>query len=185
MGMNRSCGNVASRPGRLFGRAARLLPVAIFVVAVVGTAHAGPSTKFYGVTIAPTTAEAGSTATYTLTLRNSTDSTQTLGSANVDIPSASGFTVTAVAPAVAPAGKTWLASLGSGAVQFRAASSGDALASGQSVSTQLTVSTACNATTATWASSAKQSNGFNGPPGNDFLLQGSDPVLTVTAGGGT
>ncbi len=179
------CGNAVSRPRRWMRRAARLLPAAILVVAVAGPAQAGPSTKFYGVTIAPTTAAAGSTATYTLTLRNSTDSTQTLGSANVNVPSSSGFAVTAVAPAVAPAGKTWSATLGSGAVQFRAASSSDALAPGQSVSTDLTVSTACNATTATWTSIAKQSNNFSGPPGNDFVRQGSDPVLTVTAGGGT
>jgi len=175
----------ARRARRLLRPALRLLPVAILVVAVAGTAQAGPSTKFYGITIAPTTAAAGSTATYTLTLRNSTDSTQTLGSANVSVPSASGFTVTAVAPAAAEGGKTWSATLGSAAVRLRAASSGDALAPGESVSTELTVSTACNATTATWESIAKQSNNFNGPPGNDFARQGADPVLTVTAGGGT
>ena len=72
----------------------------------------------------------------------------------------------------------------SGVIEFRAASNGDAIAPGGSVSTQVTVATACNATSATWTSRAKQANSFSGPPGNDFQRAGSDPVLTVTAGGG-
>lgn len=175
--------------GRLHGRSGRstgvLLLLVLLVVAVGPAGATGSSTKLYSVDIAPATAAPGSIATYVLTLRNSASSTQGLGSANVAVPTGSGYTVTAVASATAPTGKTWSTTLASGAIEFRAASSSSALAPGQSVSTQLTVATACNATTATWASRAKQANSFNGPPGNDFVRVGSDPVLTVTGGGGT
>ena len=163
-----------------------LLLVALVVVAVgAPVGAAGPATKVYSVDIALTTATAGSTATYVLTLRNSSASTHSLGSANVTVPTGAGFSVTAVgAAAAAPTGKAWTTTPVSGVIEFRAGSNADAIAPGGSVSTQVTVATACNASSATWTSRAKQANSFSGPPGNDFQRAGSDPVLTVTTGGG-
>ena len=176
-------------PARARGlrHATLLLLVVGIVVALAGPGGAaGSATKLYSVEISPTTAVAGSTATYVLTLRNAANSTHPLGSANVTVPTASGFVVTNVGAATAPAGKTWVTGLESGVITFRASSSTSAIAPGQSVSTSLTVTTSCNATTGTWTSAAKQANNFSGPPGNDFTRVGSDPVLSVTpaTGGG-
>ena len=170
---------------RTLRHASLLLLLSGAVVALAGPGGAtGSATKLYSVQLAPTTAAAGSTATYVLTLRNATNSTHTLGSANVTVPTGSGFAVDTVGAAAAPPGKTWSTTLASGVIRFRAASSSSAIAPGQSVSTSLTVTTACNATGGTWTSAAKQANTFNGPPGNDFTRVGSDPVLSVTAGTG-
>lgn len=38
---------------------------------------------------------------------------------------------------------------------------------------------------ATWTTKAKQSNTFNGPPGNEVTRLGDDPTVTVTQGGGS
>ena len=180
------------RLGEAFGLRARglglasllaLLCALIVVLPGLGGA-AGPATKLYSVDIAPTTAAAGSTATYVLTLRNNAASTHTLGSANVTVPT--GFTVKPpVGAAEASSNTSWSTSLRDGVIEFRALSSADAIAAGHSVSTQLTIETACNATSATWTTAAKQANSFSGPPGNDFKLVGSDPSLSVTASTGS
>jgi hypothetical protein len=159
----------------------------VLVIAVAGTAQAGgPSSKYYSLTIAPTTAAKGSTAPYDLTLTNSNTapniSTQTLGSANVTVPSGFSATTTSV---TAPGTKSWTAGVESGTVKFRAGTSGDALAPGESVTAHLSVTTSCSASSgAPWTSTAKQANNFSGPPGNDFVLVQPDPALTVTGGGG-
>lgn len=158
------------------------LALAALVVGLVGAAQAAPSTKKYQVTIDPVTAAAGSTANYTLTLRNDTTSSQQLGSANVSVPA--GFAVNSVGTPTASGGKSWSAALGTNVIELRAASQSDSLAPGQSVSTSMSVTTACNANSGQpWGTVAKQANNFSGS-GNDFKSLG-DPALTVTQGGGT
>jgi hypothetical protein len=158
------------------------LALAALVVGLVGAAQAAPSTKKYQVTIDPVTAAAGSTANYTLTLRNDTTSSQQLGSANVSVPT--GFAVNSVGTPTASGGKSWSAALSTNVIELRAASQSDSLAPGQSVSTSMNVTTACNANSGQpWGTVAKQANNFSGS-GNDFKSLG-DPALTVTQGGGT
>ena len=162
--------------------ASLLLLLALFVTALAGSAQAhgddDDPVRKYSVEISPTTTAAGSTATFQLKLKNHTSSTKSLGSGNFTVPA--GFTVT-VGATTPPSGKSWSATLDSGVIKFRAASSASKLLPGQIVSTQLTVATACNATSATWTSAARQENNFSG---NSFQRVGSDPVLTVTGGGG-
>jgi large repetitive protein len=165
------------------------LVLAALVVAV-GSAQASTSTKFYAASIAPTTVSAGSSsAQLTLTLTNMAGSTQTLGSANFTAPAA--WTISSPAaggsmPVTSDEGKPWTVANAANLIQLRASSPGDALAPGHSVSATVTTSIPCTAVgTATWATQAKQSNSFNGPPGNDFARTGSDPAVTVTAGGGS
>lgn len=173
------------RPRSLWYASLLALLCGLVVVMAVPGGAAGPATKLYSVDIAPTTAASGSTATYTLTLRNDPTSTHSLGSANVTVPTGSGFTVTDVGDAVASSGETWSTLPRDGVIEFRASSSGDALAARESVSTQLTIVTDCDATSgATWTTAAKQANSFSGPPGNDFKPVGDDPALSVTAGTG-
>jgi hypothetical protein len=164
--------------------------VAVFVLAGLGVAalggsvrsgNAATSTKYYSTALAPASVGVGATAPETLTLSNSALSSQTLGSENVTVPS--GYSATAGA-VTAPTGKAWTATVSAGVVQLRAKTTGDALAPGESVSVSLTVNVPCDPTAsgAVWTTEAKQSNGFNGPPGNAFALvpKTSDPALTTT-----
>jgi hypothetical protein len=168
---------------------ATLLAVAAFAVAF-GSAQATTSTKFYAASIAPASATAGSSsAQFTLTLTNTTKSTQTLGSANFNVPA--GWTIGSPAAGSTKAitsdeGKPWTVANAANVIQLRAVSAGDALAPGHSVSATVTTSIPCGAVgTAAWTTQAKQSNSFNGPPGNDFVRMGSDPTVTIAAGEGS
>jgi hypothetical protein len=171
---------------KLLRRLGRTLIVAALLAGIAGATQgsATTSTKYYTVTISPSTAPAGSTYNATLVLRNSTQSTQSFGSANVTKPT--GFTLTAAGPASPPAGKTWNVSIVSGVLQLRAATNVDALTPGQSVSVPVTATVPCSLGTYTWTTVVKQSNDFQGPPGNNFLLEpgSSYPTTSVTAGGG-
>lgn len=166
-----------------YGRRTASVAVAVLVVVAGGAGlqagHATTSTKYYSTTLTPSSVGAGARATETLTLSNSTTSKQTLGSEDVTVPA--GYSATAGA-VTAPSGKSWTASITSGVIHLRAATSHDALAPGQSVSVVLVVDVPCTPPAdGTWATEAKQSNNFNGPPGNDFVrLHGtSDPSLVV------
>lgn len=156
-------------------RAFALVAVAAALVSI-GSAQAGPATKNYRVEIAP----AATTATYTLTLTNDGQSTHSLGSANITVPS--GFIVSSVGLANASAGRSWSARLGPEAkvIELRAGTQADALAPGERVTSVLTLQTPCSS--GAWPSEAKQSNDFNGPPGNSFDLFGDDPTVAPAAG---
>jgi hypothetical protein len=167
--------------------------VAVFVLAGLGVAalggsvrsgNAATSTKYYSTVFAPSVAVfVGATAAETLILSNDATSSQTLGSENVTVPSGYSAAVTGAADS-GSTGKAWTATVSSGVIQLRAKTTGDALAPGESVSVPLSVKVPCDptATGAVWTTEAKQSNGFNGPPGNGFaLVKGtSDPALTTT-----
>jgi hypothetical protein len=175
----------ASAVSRVRRRAWPLL-LAAALVWVVGAAHAAPSTKFYSVTIAPTTATAGTSTNYTVTLANDPSSTQTLGSANVSAPA--GFTIAspangATVTVTGSGGKTWNVKNASNTLEFRAATKNDALSPGQSVSVANVATTnPCAAGTHTWPTIAKQANNFSGPPGNDFIATGATTVEIVAGG---
>ena len=162
------------------------LALAIALVWIVGAAQAAPSTKFYSVTISPTTATAGTSTNYTVTLTNDASSTQTLGSANVSAPA--GFTITspangATATVTGSGGKTWKVRNASNVLEFRAATKNDALSPGQSVSiANVATTNPCALGTHTWPTIAKQANSFSGPPGNDFTATGATTVEIVAGG---
>jgi hypothetical protein len=164
-------------------RAAVLLPLVLLVASIGGAiqGRAATSTKYYGVTLSPSTIGRGATTTVVVTLTNSSGSTQSLGGANVSVPTGSGFGATpAAGTATSVGGKAWTVS-NSNPIQLRAATNSDALPPGDSVSVNVTVTASCTATSAVFQTQAKQSNSFNGPPGNDFApLAGTPPTLSVT-----
>jgi hypothetical protein len=121
----------------------------------------------------PATVPAGATSSILATYTNLT-SQQQLGSSDLTAPS--GLTVTGAA---VPAPAT--ASVSSNVVRIRNLS----LAPGRSVTVTLTVTTPPSCTTSglVWPTPVtKQSNDFNGPPGNnlDFVASSSDLRTTVT-----
>lgn len=176
------------RHGPTRSRLRRLtLPLAgaAVVVLLVAPAQASTSTKFYSVSVTPTTAEPGTAQAFAVTLTNDAGSTQSLGSANVTVPSA--FTVTSPANGATVAvtssgGKAWTVKNASGVLEFRAASTGDALAPAHTVSAAITATTPCVAGSYTFTTAAKQANTFNGPPGNNFVRVGNDPAVVISAG---
>jgi hypothetical protein len=160
-------------------RGGRLLLLGLLVGVFVASAQAATSTKFYSVTVTPDAVEVGLAVQYTVTLTNSTASTQTLGSANVTVP-ANFSVVTPSSTATASGGQAWTANYNAAtrAIEFRAASSKDAILPGQTVSTVIEA-TASATGDFTWATAARQSNNFSGPPGNSFIREGADPVVSV------
>ena len=160
-----------------------LLPLVVLVASIGGAiqGRAATSTKYYSVTLSPPSIGRGTTTTVTVTLKNSATSTQSLGGANVTVPTASGFTGTpTAAAATSVGGKSWTVS-STNPIELRAATTGDALAPGDSVSVNVSVAASCTATSAVWPTQAKQSNAFNGQPGNDFVaLTGTPPTLSVS-----
>jgi hypothetical protein len=167
-------------------RATRVLAVVVAIVAFV-VALAVPALaakrKNYSASISGTTAFGGNTVTFTITIANQASSFQSLGSANVTIPS--GFTFVSFGAQIPPPGKTWLPpTLAGSVIQLRnpGPSNTNALSPGQQLTVGVTVIAPCPpATSYTWLTRAKQSNDFSGF-GNDFARIGPDPSVTVTVG---
>jgi hypothetical protein len=163
---------------------AGLIVLSAAVVAIVGPATAAITKKNYTTSFAPLYAGAGTTATYRLTLANDGSSNTTLGSANFQIPSQLTASVVAVNPP-SPGQLGWTVTIVGGVLQFRSATSHDAMTPGQFMSVDLSVTTPGLAPLGaacfdyTWHSAVKQSNTFSGT-GNDFNLKGSDAALTVS-----
>ena len=153
-----------------------LVPVGALVALVFGVsaitgAGAATSTKKYFADI-----DQIAQNTYTFVLTNHETSTQTLGSANVSVPS--GFSDVSVSAFTTDrAGKTWTSALNAGVIELRAATTKSALAPGESVSGTITGTAGCAANPYTWATHVKQSNSFAGLPGNDFV--GNQPSVDV------
>lgn len=140
------------------------------LVAILGAAQAAPPKKTFTATVHVTNKQVtATTATLTLTLRNTTRS-QTLGSANFEPPTGVTFPATgAIARGADRDG--WTASIQGGVVEFRSTSNPLTDAASAFVSADVRVNidqTTC--TDATWKTRAKQSNDFSGNPGNDFAL---------------
>jgi hypothetical protein len=145
------------------------------------------STKFYSLSLAPNSTQAGSTFTVSITncgasspapCSSSTVSNQTLGSANVTFTSftpAQGPVPAVVTTASGgPSPKVWTATVVGNTIQLRAT---NALAPGEKVSVQLTAPTLVGTYPTT--SDARQSNDFSGPPGNKFTNADGNPSLVV------
>jgi hypothetical protein len=166
-------------------RGAALVAMVAGAVALVGSAQATTSTKTFDASVVPAAVPGAGTAQLTFTLTNDSSSQQTLGSANFTAPTGWSASTTSTQQVLSTVNQNkWNACSGDGTtclappnnvVQFRAASSGDALAPGDSVHATFTVQTACSlSTNATWHVDAKQSNDFSGRPGNGFLAGTTD-----------
>jgi hypothetical protein len=185
-------------------RAVSLALLLLAVVAVVGPARAATSTKYYGLALSTPTdpVAGGSTTTYTFNLRNcgggsssdcSPTSTQTLGSADITVPQGFTLTPSSIVSTTPPGGLLWTTCLGDGftcnaapnnVLQLRANSSRDAIAPGQSVTLKVNATAPCLGGTYKWVSSAKQSNSYSGPPGNNFTNSNQqDPTTTISGNG--
>jgi hypothetical protein len=166
-------------------RGAALVAMVAGAVALVGSAQATTSTKTFDASVVPAAVPGAGTAQLTFTLTNDSSSQQTLGSANFTAPTGWSASTASTQQVLSTVNQDkWNACSGDGTtclappnnvVQFRAASSGDALAPGDSVQATFTVQTACSlSTNATWHVDAKQSNDFSGRPGNGFLAGTTD-----------
>jgi hypothetical protein len=145
---------------------------AVTLVALVGSpaGSADGDGKPYSASIGPAAAAGGSPTTFSVTILNQA-SPQHLGSVNLTSPP--GFTITAAA--LAGPG-TIKAPVGPALVMLRELD----LAPGASVTVAVTATVPCEPGTYRWGITAKQSNDYNGPPGNDFT---TTSVVTTTVAG--
>ena len=102
---------------------------------------------------------------------------QTLGSANVTGASSGSSSFTFVGATTSQGDATVV----SGVLQLRNLN----LAPGGTPNVDIAVNTPCAGGSYTWSISAKQSNNYNGPPGNDFTLQTGDSNLVTALAGST
>jgi hypothetical protein len=147
--------------------------VVVALVAVPSVASGAPKStvKPYTLDGDPSSIAVGASADFTLTLTNWSDQQQ-IGSANISIPE-----LTITSATVATDGSTlFLRNLGLAPNPV----SGQA---GGSVTVTFTATASCNAGTYPWRAQVKQSNDFNGSPGNDFVVKdGTSLPTTQTTG---
>jgi hypothetical protein len=161
---------------RSFVRAGTFLAVVVVAGVVIAAGSAGgTTTKPYTASFDSGPLAGGGTVHVNLAIKNLANP-QALGSANVAAAS-SGSSSFTILGATASQGD---ATVASGVLQLRNLN----LAPGATLTVDLTVKTPCQAGSYTWSLLAKQSNSFNGPPGNDFTLQTAGSNL-VTALAGT
>jgi hypothetical protein len=153
-------------------QAGTVLAAGLIAVVVITASSAATSTKPYTASFDPGPLAGGGTVHVNLAIHNLANP-QSLGSANVTAPSA--FTLVS---ASIPQGSATVAS--GSLLQLRDLN----LAPGATVNVDITVRATCTSGSYSWAILAKQSNSFNGPPGNDFNLQtaGSNLVTSVSGG---
>jgi hypothetical protein len=166
--------------GRRYGWARTFAPALVCILAASLAAAPGGGVKEikrFSVTVSPSSVAAGSTPTFSITLRNDASSNTTLGSANVTIPTAFTYVPGSL---VAPAG--WTTSSVSGNVLgLRSSASSDKIAPGGFRTFTIRATVGC-ATAQTWQPVlAKQSNDFSGT-GNDFTRVGDLPVTQIIPG---
>jgi hypothetical protein len=151
--------------------------VLLVATVAIGVALAATSTKNFTASIV-----AGPGAQeYTFTLTNHQSSNQSLGSANVLVPDEVDLTTLSVAAPTVSGGKIWTSFVNGSVIELRAKDARNAIARGESVSIVITATTACTVQT-TWSTFAKQSNTFLGT-GNDFVLLGDQPSVTLSGTG--
>lgn len=143
----------------------------VVLMVLAGASSASAATKDYSVSVAPPTAAPGVVQDMTATVQNLTK-TQQVGSLNLTPPS--GYTLRSVVSLPAPT----TTNIVDNVLQVR----GLALQPGASVTLSLSVLTACATGTITrsWQSAAKQSNEFQGAPGNTMTLDAARSSLTTT-----
>lgn len=160
------------RIGRPKPRRLATLATVVAVAGLVVPSAASAGTKPFSVTVSPSTIAAGAPAQLSATITDRT-SQQSLGSANLTVPS--GLTVSSV---TIPGPATATLSASTIALRNLGLSPG-----GSATATVNVTSTPCTSGTYTWAAIAKQSNDFNGPPGNDLTLDPATSSLTTTVSG--
>jgi hypothetical protein len=148
-----------------------VLAAGLVAVVVITSGSAATTTKPYTAYFDPGPLASGGTAHVNLAIHNLANP-QTLGSANVTAPSA--FTLLG---ASTPQGNATVAS--GSLLQLRNLN----LAPGATLNVDITLRTPCANGSYTWAISAKQSNDFNGPPGNDYTLQSAGSNLVTSVAG--
>ena len=136
---------------RIAAALAGVISLALVVGALTGpVASAATSTKFYTGTVTPSTATPGGTQTYTFAIADSSASTQSLGSANINVPA--DFTSVTVGAVTPPPGKVWTATLVSGQIELRNPGPGSTsrLDPGESVSVLVTATAPTSCGSFTW-----------------------------------
>jgi hypothetical protein len=163
---------------RSFVRAGTFLAVVVVAGVVIAAGSAGgTTTKPYTASFDSGPLAAGGTVHVNLAFKNLANP-QALGSANVTAASSGSSSLTIVGATVSQGDAT----VASGSLlQLRNLN----LAPGATANVDITVKTPCTAGSYTWSLVAKQSNGFNGPPGNDFTLQAPGSNLVTALAGGT
>jgi hypothetical protein len=146
------------------------LAVALVAAIVITAGTAGTSTKPYTASFDPGPLAGGSTAHVHLAIHNLANP-QSLGSSNVTAPS--GWTIIAASSTQGDANAL------SGVLQLRNLN----LAPSATLNVDITVRTPCTSGSGTWAIRTKQSNDFNGPPGNDYTLQSAGSNLVTSVAG--
>ncbi len=142
---------------------------------VAPAASAATSTKYYSASATPSPIYVATPTVVTVTLTNSASSQQSFGSAELTIGT---LPQSAVAIGQPPTG--WQAAFvgtGTPAVVKLTNPSGSPVTPGGSISLPLTL-TPPTAAPITIGTVVKQANDFSGS-GNDFVLQGADPTITV------
>lgn len=160
------------RPGsRPLSAAIALSSLGLLMGALMPLAAADTTNKAAYVDVSPAAAAPGSTVDFEFTIRNGASSQQ-LGSANVTAPPGFG-----VVSASVLSGSSGTSSVSSNTVQLRNLG----LAFNATVVVEVVAVTPCSGG-GDWAFVVKQSNDFNGPPGNDFVVV-PDPNVTTTING--
>ena len=137
--------------------AASTLVAAMLAPPAAGATSAGaclPSGKCFAVTVSPTSPAAGSSAAFAFAITNEAP-TQQLGSVQISAPN--GFVITGA----------------SGSGTFTSSSAlflNLSLAPSATITLTVSAVAPCGSGAYQWGIAGKQSNNFNGPPGNDFLL---------------
>jgi hypothetical protein len=164
------------------GKSARVRTVAIMAVTlaagvVIAGGSAGTTTKPYTAVFSNSVAGGATNADVTLTINNLSTS-QSLSSANVTAASNSSgaFTITGETGASVAATQTYPTSV----LMLRNLG----IVPGGSLTVHMSVKTPCASGSYTWGIRAKQSNDFNGNPGNDFTLQTGGSNLTTSISSG-
>jgi hypothetical protein len=139
--------------------------LSLMVVAALAQPASGvTTTKKFAADVSPDCAGAGVDTTFTLTLVN--ESKQQLGSVNLNVPSNTTgplFTLNGSSGTVSPTGT---ATVVGNVLEIRNLS----LQSNHTATVTFQATTATAAGAYTWGIFGKQSNDFNGNPGNDFIL---------------
>lgn len=164
--------------------------VAVAVAALLGGALVGSpasaqaAKKYYTATISPTSVPAGTQSTVSFTLTNIT-ANQYFGSANITFalpysgtPSAGTVACSTNVPSCGNFSATVSTSATQFVVQLRSTSSSSGVPNSGSVTIPVSFTPTTDGTY-TLGSAVKQSNDFSGT-GNDFLLSGAAPQLTVS-----
>jgi hypothetical protein len=157
-----------------------LAGAALAALVLAGSASTAPTAKTYTANICasgpcaapatPPTLAGGSTTTVDLTVVNKAG-TQSLGSANVTAPA--GFVVNTVLPSSGT-------SISGTLIKLRNLN----IAAGDDRTFTINVTVPCQPpSSSAWTIVAKQSNDFNGPPGNNFTLDSPNSSLTTLGTG--